>query len=316
MATCKLPENTEAIAAGKVRIGILSFMIFILLSSPLFGQRPDTGPIPAKEYAENIFTGTLLINSQTTTVLQRKSWSFGLQHRFGTIGFDSTLVRQFLGLDLPSVVRFSFGRAFSDRFYVEIGRTNYLKTIDLEAKYLLAKQTTDFSMPVSIAFYFNTAVRTEDFPNLPDNVYFEDGVTPFVYKTAHRFTYNTQLIVSSKLSEKISFQVNPIFIYQNLAPPFHDNFTLVLSGGGRFKTGIRTAIIAEYAHVFNNRNNNFNDPFSVGVEFGTVGHTFQVFLSTAPRILESQIYTQSAVDITEGQFLLGFNLKRIFWRKK
>lgn len=290
--------------------------ILIMLSSPGFAQQPDGNSISAKEYAENVFTGTLLINSQTTTVLQRKSWSFAIQHRFGVIGLDSVVWQQFLGLDLPATIRFSFGRAFSDRFYFEIGRTNTLKTVDLEAKYLLVKQTTDFRTPFSIALYFNTAIRTEDFPNLPDNVYFEDGITPFVYKPAHRFAYNTQLIVSSKLSEKLSIQVNPIFIYRNLTPPFQDNFTLVLSGGGRFKTGIRTAIIAEYAHVVNNRGNNFYDPFSVGVEFGTVGHTFQVFLSTAPRILESQIYTQSAVNITEGQFLLGFNLKRIFWRKK
>lgn len=315
MATHKLSENLKAIVQGMIRRKWTLIGGLFMLSFAGFAQQ-DEGSRPAKEYAENIFTGTLLINSQTTTVLLPKSWSFGLQHRFGLIGLDSTVWEQFLGLDLPATIRFSFGRAFSDRFYVEIGRTNTLKTIDLEAKYLLVRQTTDFKTPISVAYYVNMAIRTEDFPNLPDNVYFEDGVTPFTYKPAHRFAYNTQLIISSKLSEKVSLQINPIFIYQNLAPAFHDNFTLVLSGGGRFKTGLRTAIVAEYAHVFNNRSTEFFDPFSAGVEFGTVGHTFQVFVSTASRILESQIYTQSASNITEGKFLIGFNLKRIFWRKK
>jgi Membrane bound beta barrel domain (DUF5777) len=315
MGACKLPEDIKTIVVKNLLFSTLTALVLIAISMDGYGQQDTVKANSPKEYAENIFTGTILINSQTTTTLQRKSWSFGLQHRFGQVNFDSTLIRQFLGLDLPAVIRFSFGRAFSDRFYIEVGRTNHLKTYDLEAKYLIAKQTADFKMPVSIAAYFNTAIRTEDYPNLPKNAYFVDGITPFVYKTSHRFAYNTQLIISSKLSDKISVQVNPIFIYQNLVAPEHDNFTLVLSGGGRYKFGLRSAIIAEYAYVFNNRDDEFNNPFSLGVEFGTAGHTFQVFVSSASKILESQIYTTSAVNVSEGEFLIGFNLKRVFWRK-
>jgi hypothetical protein len=315
MGTGELHKNIKAVVVKNHFIKILSLQLLVLISVEGYSQQTDSVGGAAKEYAENIFTGTILINSQTTTTLQRKSWSFGLQHRFGKVSLDSTLITQFLGLDLPAAIRFSFGRAFSDRFYIEVGRTNILKTYDLEAKYLIAKQTADFRMPVSIAAYFNTAIRAEGYPNVPKNAYFVDGTTPFVYKTAHRFAYNTQLIISSKLSDKISFQVNPIFIYQNLVTPGHDNFTLVLSGGGRYKFGLRSAIIAEYAYVFNNRDDEFNNPFSLGVEFGTAGHTFQVFVSSASKILESQIYTSSSVNVSEGEFLIGFNLKRVFWRK-
>lgn len=296
-------------------IKILSLHLLILISVGGYSQQTNAIEPAPKEYAENIFTGALLINSQTTTTLQRKSWSFGIQHRFGQVSLDSTLILQFLGMDLPSVIRFSFDWAFSDRFYIEVGRTNYLKTVDLEAKYLIVKQTTDFKMPISIAAYFNTAIRTEDFREIPDNAYFEDGITPFTYKPSHRFAYNAQLIISSKLSDKISLQLTPIFIHENLAEPNTENFTLVLSGGGRYKLGLASALIAEYAYVFNNRGDEFFNPFSFGVEFGTVGHTFQLFVSNASKILESHIYTSSAFDISKGKFLIGFNLKRVFWRK-
>lgn len=297
------------------RLLTVHFLVLTLGSTEVYGQQNNSNEPAPKEYAENIFTGTLLINSQTTTTLHAKSWSFGLQHRFGQVSLDSTMIQQLLGLDLPAAIRFSFGRAFSDRFYIEVGRTNHLKTFDLEAKYLITKQTTDFKMPVSIAAYFNTAIRTEKFPELPDDVFYEDGTTPFEYKFSHRFAYNTQLIISSKLSDKISLQINPIFIFENLAKPYHDNLTGVLSAGGRYKIGLSSALIAEYAYVVNNRNDNFHNPFSFGVEFGTVGHTFQVFVTTATKVLESHIYTSSAVNISEGDFLLGFNLKRVFWRK-
>jgi hypothetical protein len=315
MATGKLHQGTKTIVVDILCIKIFTMHMLILISTMGYTQPISTVERAPKEYTENTFTGTLLINSQTTTVLQRRSWSFGIQHRFGQVGLDSTLVQQFLGLDLPSIVRFSFSRALSDRLSFEIGRTNHLKTVDLEAKYLIAKQTTDFRMPVSIAVYFNTAVRTERFPRVPKNAYYQDDTTQFVYKPSYRFVYNTQLVISSKLSDRISIQVNPIFIYQNLVAPHADNFTLVLSGGGRFKLGLSSAFIAEYAYVFNNRSNQFQDPFSAGVEFGTAGHTFQVFVSTASRILESQIYTASATNISDGEFLIGFNLKRIFWRR-
>lgn len=270
---------------------------------------------PQKEFVQNVFIGTQLINAQTTNVLPAKAWAFEIQHRFGKIGIDSTFTQQFLGLDLPSVIRLGFGYSLSDRMYFKIGRTNHLKTIDFETKYLMIKQTEDFKVPVSVALYFDAALRTERFPNVQDSSFFEDDVTPFEYKPSHRLAYNTQVIISSKLTERLSLQLSPIFIYNNLTQPYTDNFTLVLGSGGRYKTGMSSGIIFEYAYVFNNRGTDFHDPFSFGYEFGTVGHTFQIFVSSASKILETHIYNTSAINMADGEFLIGFNLQRNFWRK-
>lgn len=300
----------------QINFKIALVSLVALLSLQLFSQ--DTSSADKKhtrEYAENAFTGTQLINSQTTKIQYPKSWYFEIQHRFGKIGLDSSLPQQFLGLDLPSVMRLAVGAGINERFYFEIGRTNHLKTVDIEAKYLLLRQTTDFRIPVSVALYFNSAIRTERFPNVPKNAYFEDTITPFYYKPAHRFAYTSQIIISSKLSDKISLQLTPVLVYQNLVNPGYDNYTLTLSAGGRYKFGINSSLIFEYAHVFNNRFNSFQDPFSLGVEFGTAGHVFQVFMSTSTRILESHIYTSSAANIGAGEFLIGFNIQRNFWRK-
>lgn len=291
---------------------ILVVVMMIFLNENSFSQQ-----ISEKEFAENIFGSSQLINSQTAVIPAAGTWRFGIQHRFGKIGLDSSITQQFLGLDLPSVIRFSFGWTLGDRLALDIGRTNYLKTYDLELKYLIARQTTNFRMPFNMAFYFNAAYRSERFPSVPANAYFEDDTTIFIYKPSHRLSYNSQLILSSKITDKFSVQLSPIFIYENLADPYTDNFTLVLSAGARYKLGFSTAIVAEYAYVFNNRGDSkFYDPFSIGVEFGTVGHSFQLFISNAPRVLGSHIYTISSVNIAAGEFLLGFNLKRSFWNKK
>ncbi|CAG0976959.1 MAG: hypothetical protein HND27_01155 [Bacteroidetes bacterium] len=293
----------------------LILLLFLACVLPLrtYAQKTDT--LTTKEFSENAFTGTQLINSQTTTIMPSNSWAFEIQHRFGKIGIDSSLTQQFLGLDLPAVMRIAFAWNITDRFYFKIGRTNVFKTYDIEGKYLLAKQTVDFKMPVSISLFFNSSIRSEKFPAVPKNSFFEDDSTAFFYKPSHRFAYNTQFIISSRISERFSMQVNPVFIYQNLATPYTDNFTLALSAGARYKIGFSSAFVVEYAHVFNNRGNRFYDPVSIGFEFGTPGHTFQLFASTASKILETQIYTASSVNAANAEFMIGFNLQRSFWRK-
>lgn len=286
----------------------------ILLNSNIYAQN-ETAEKPEKEYSPNAFTGTQLINSQTSNVMASRSWLFEVQHRFGKIGLDSSVVQHFLGFDLPTVMRFAFGWNISDRMHIKVGRTNHLKTYDLEAKWLIIRQTEDFRTPVSVAFYFGSSLRSEKFPTVPKNAFFEDDSTAFFYKPSHRLAYNAQFIISSRINDKLSVQCNPIFIYQNLAPPYNDNFTLVMGGGARYKLSMTSAFIMEYAHVFNNRGDKFYDPVSIGFEFGSPGHTFQIFAGTASKILETHIYTGSAVNAANAEFMLGFNLQRSFWRK-
>jgi hypothetical protein len=295
----------------KITILTLTMPLWTVL---LMGQDETTVP-SQREFVEQTFTATTLINTQTTKVMPAKSWSFEMQHRFGKVGIDSSMVQEFLGLDLPATVRFAFGWSITDRLHIKVGRTNYQKTYDFEGKYLLLRQTTDFSIPVSVALFFNAAVRTERFPNVPANAYYADEATPFAYKSSHRLSYNTQAIISSKITDNFSMQLNPMIIYQNLVPRYYDNYTAVLATGLRYKFGLRTSFIAEYAYVFNNRGRDFFDPFSLGIEMGTAGHVFQVFVGNASKIIEQHAYTNSGLNMADGQFLLGFNLQRYFWRK-
>jgi hypothetical protein len=268
-----------------------------------------------RQFAEPGFSGTQLVNTQTTRVFAARTWQFEIQHRFGFVTLDQGLVQDFLGLDLPAVMRMAVGWSIHDRAYVKIGRTNQLKTYDIEYKWLLAKQTSNYTMPVSIALYQNASVQTEPFPNVPSGALFEDDTTAFVYKPAHRLAYNTQVIISSKIGEKISLTASPILVYRNLVPAYHDNFYMVLSTSARLGLGFNSAVVAEYAHVFNNRSDGFKNPFSLGFEFGTANHVFQVFVSNSNKILETQLYTGPAGDLLLGEFLIGFNLQKNFWRK-
>lgn len=269
----------------------------------------------SKTYVKNVFTNTQLITAQTTEVLPAKSWEFKIQHRFGKIGLNSSLVQDFLGMDYTANIRIAFGYSLSDRLYLGVGRSKVLKTYDFEGKYQLLRQTKEQKIPLSIALYTNAAIRTDKFPAIPDSAYFGDWTTEFVYKPSHRLTYTTQLIFSSKITNALSLQLTPIFIYENLVDPGRDNHTLALSFSGRVKTGLTGAVVFEYAHVFNNRSPGFVNPASIGYEVGTAAHVFQFYLTSSQYILDQRIYTNSSYPYGDAEFLLGFSIKRNFWRR-
>ena len=269
------------------------------------------------EYTENTFVSTKLLNCQTTGVLPTGGWQLTIEHRFGIIGTDSTLYHQFLGMDLPANIRLGAAFPISDRWYWGFGRTKVDKTIDLESKYLILRQTKDNSTPVSIAGYVNFMLRTDPFPEEPPNSYFADSLTAFEYKFSHKLSYNTQLIISRKFGNRLSIQVAPVMIYENLVEIGRENYTFALPVSGRYRFGLlNTSLIFEYAPVLYNKSEDFVNPLSIGVEFGTAGHVFQLIVSSSNYILEKNLYTKPSGDFTEGEFSLGFNIKRTFWSKK
>jgi len=294
----------------------LASIVFFTVAT--FAQTVSEEEVKEKVFVKNAFINTQLISAQTTEMLPKKSWEFKIQHRFAKTGFDSTLIQEFLGMDQTANIRLALGYSLGERLYIAVGRTKFLKTYDFEAKYLILKQHNEQTIPVSIAWYGNTAIRTEKFPAVPPNAFFSDWTTPFEYKLAHRYSYNTQLIISSKITEALSLQLTPIFVYHNLVAPGQVNHTLAANFSGRYKIGLNSAIIFEYGHVINHRKQrgeDFVNPGAIGVEFGTSGHCFQIFISSTQSILDQYIYTNSSIPYSDAEFLIGFNIKRNFWRR-
>ncbi|MGC6471100.1 MAG: DUF5777 family beta-barrel protein [Flavobacteriales bacterium] len=267
----------------------------------------------AQEYVVP-FKNKQLINAQTTVIPD--GFDFTIMHRFGKIGLNDEFYKSFLGFDLPANIRFSLSYKLSDRAYVGVGRTKIGKTIDVEGKYLLLRQKQNES-PISVAIYNNTGINTDAYRGESPLAFFADSVTPFENKFVHRFSYNTQLIISRKFSEKWSLQLSPTFVYQNLVEGVEkSHHTFVLPFSGRFQYSFGSAILFEYAYKLNNTSDNqLDNPFSLGFEFGTAGHVFQVFMSNSYYIRETNIYTQEPYNFYDkpNEFVLGFNIRRVWW---
>ncbi len=297
-----------------MKVSINIFLIITILSSNLlFAQ---------SENISNVFSHSTLLNTQTTEMLTKDSWEFRIQHRFGQVGLDSTLYDDFLGLDKPANIRFAFNYYLTDDLYVGIGRTKYNKTYDFEAKHKLLSQTKDGAMPVSVALYHSTAYRSTDNPKAMPSSYFAnivDGDTSvFEYKNSHKITYNTQVIISRKVNNKLSLQFTQTIVYKNLTTENEDNLTALISASGRYKFGLRSSVLFEYGYKLNNKiqepENILDNHWSVGYEMATSGHAFQIVLSTSSHLLEQDLYTSKAGNYLENKFNLGFNIRRTIWK--
>ncbi len=294
------------------------WLLVFFFISPIGMSQGQESLEPQDELVTNIFNYGVIINGQTTETTPKGAFELLIQHRFGELDlkdFGNTVVKEFLGFDGSANIRFGFTFAISDRLQVGIGRTKIDKVYDFEGKYKLLRQK-EKGTPISITLYTNMAISTLDFAEIGPNEFFSDLETPFENKFSHRLSYGTQILISRKFSENFSLEFNPTFIYKNLIPENNENFIFGATLGGRLKTGITSSLIFEFTTKFNNRINDFTDPLAIGYEIGTAGHAFQMFIASTNQIIPQNIYFSDPLDYTDGKLLIGFNIKRTFWKNE
>lgn len=273
-------------------MGRLLFFVFSLVFFASFAQN------------EVSFKNKQLINAQTTIIPD--GFDFTIQHRFGQIALNESLYQDFLGFDLPANIRFSLSYKLGGRAYIGIGRTKINKTIDFEGKYVFLKQGE--VKPLSIALYSSVGLRTSPF-DISSNTFMIDSVTPFEYLFIHKLDYNTQLILSKSISNKLAVQFSPTIIYRNLVRFGENNFDFAIPFSGKYQYSFGSSVLFEYAYCVGRDNH----PMSIGFEFGTAGHVFQVFATNSSSLRETNLYTSGVSDLKQKEFLLGFNIRRVWW---
>ena len=98
---------------------------------------------------------------------------------------------------------------------------------------------------------------------------------------------------------------------QILSKMKNDHFAISFSG--RYKISPKTAIILNYdqpltQHPMNNPHPNI----SFGLEMKSSGHDFEVFAGNYGYVLPQNNNLFNQNDYTQGQFLIGFNISRLW----
>ena len=276
-------------------------LLLILLIVPFvaFAQEDDTSKEKkVKEKLErDAFESSNIIDNPTNVLLSKDALEVQMQHRFGLI--NSEAGNDLAGFWGDSNIRIGLSYGIHERLTIGYGTTKFNRLQDFNWKVALLRQTRSNSMPVSVTYYGNFTIdaRKKDKFNLIQD----------------RYSYFNQLIIAKRFSPNVSFQIAPSVSHYNLVDPTMENDLFSVAIGGRVKISPQTSILVDYSQPITQFDANQPKPgFSIGAEFATSAHEFQIFLSNYNGIVPQKNYMFNQYDFFKGDFLIGFNITRIY----
>ena len=285
--------------------------LMILIVGPAIGQEADTtAPAPKKvKPVKNTFESQWIIDNQTVLVPIKGTFEMDFQHRFGVV---KNGYQDFFGLFASSNIRLGATYVPREKLQIGIGLDKYKMIWDGNLKYSLLKQMTtdeDWKGWASVTYFGSMAVDTRTADNF---IHFSD-----------RLTYFHQLIIARKITEKFSAEVAPSLSWTNVVNGYYSDTGKVsperhhghiaIAVNGRYKIKESIALIANYdqpitKHVTGNPHPNI----SFGMEVTTSAHQFQFFVGNYYFLSPQQNNMYNQNDYTKGEFLIGFNITRLW----
>lgn len=279
---------------------LIIFSVFICTHS-ISSQEDLLAAIDKQDTVNTVsaaFKGLKIVNFESTKMVNKNEFYFIVSHRFGSIknGLDD-----FFGLDV-AFTRLHFLYGFTDGFNLAIARSSFNKTYDISAKYRFVQQNEKF--PITIVGYSQIAFNT----------FLNDAVLSREVSLGDRVSFTQQVLISKKVSEKVSLQLMPTYFYEgyvDYAP--QDNSQFALGFGGRVKLNKRFSLNLDYGWHLNRASGSpFVNPLSIGVDIETGGHVFQLHFTNAQPTFESGFLGNGIGDWSDGNIYFGFNLSRVF----
>ena len=268
------------------------------------------GPVLKKNpYVKNTFEGNFIIDNQTVMVPIKGTFEFVIQHRFGIVNNGTA---DLFGIFAGANIRFSFSYVPVKDLQIGLGLTNENMQADLNLKYAMLKQTKDGSVPVSITYFGNIAMDTRK----------RDSTNLFV-NVSDRLSFFSQIIIARKFDDKFSLQVGPSLSALNNPAGYLDingnqdakwnGVHFSVSASGRYKLSDVSALLVNYDQPLSQQAGNSPRPnLSFGIEFKTSGHDFELFFGNYSSLLPQNNNLYNPNDFTKGQFLIGFNVSRLW----
>ena len=280
------------------------FLVFLLLCNvSLFSQSNlldmiDDDTDEASTEVSSTFKSYKLVNFETPKLVPKNHLNFIVAHRFGSV---KNGIEDLFGLDIAST-RLQFVYGLSDKINLSFSRSKFRRTYDFGAKYHIINQKKN-GFPFTIAGHHLLGIDTSLDENLLPGIRF-----------ANRLRSTHQLIMASKINDKLSVEFVPTILHDGLVElEEQDNLQYALGFGGRYLFTKRMGIVVDYGlHLNRASTSPYKNVFSIGYEIETGGHVFQLHFSNAQGMYENAFITQAAGDWSKRDFFFGFNINRIF----
>lgn len=249
------------------------------------------------------FKSTRLMLGQSIERVRKDQLHFRISHLFQKI----LGIQNFFGLDNLNNMHFSFEYGLTDHVQVGLFRSNnrdklYAGTLKLS---LLRQKSGKKKFPFSLSYYGSVGYKSGDFDPVERDEYFEG-----------RFDFVNQILIGSKLTEKISMQVAPMWVHRNLTETIEEpNDVYSIGLGGRYLFSRSMSVNVEYYPTIPNFDTHdpAKDMFTIGFDLETGGHVFQLFFSNAFALHQSKFgINQNGNFFEKREINFGFSLLRTF----
>lgn len=276
-------------------------------------------PLLAQDPVYTTFKDTRVINAHSTETLAKRRLDIRIAHRFGDIAGDRGGFATFYGLERAADVLIGGEYGITDNLMVGLhrvkgggqlpdGTQGLSQLLNAVVKFRPLRQTVDDSRPVSVALLGVTsfsAAEAIDNENLIQNF----------SRFAHRFAYHGQVIVARKFSDAFSLQASGGYTYRNIVPQGDQNGIVSLGMAGRLQLSRVFGLILDATVPITGGRTaeaGFYPALGVGVEIETGGHVFQVNLTNATQLMETDYIPYTTSNWLDGEFRLGFTISRLF----
>ncbi len=279
-------------------------LIGLFFSGLLFSQGVDQ--------IYETFKDRHVINNHSVETLPKGKLDIRIGHRFGDIAGTTGGWPTFYGLENSTDILTGFEYGLSDKIDIGLNRTKgsseLRQNINATLKAKLMAQNTRKN-PISV-----TVMGMTSFTTMEKSA--AEGVISSFPKDAHRLSFHTQLMLARKFSPGFSLQVHGGWTYRNLVYD-NDRNDLVSAGfSSRIQVTRVMGLILDTTFPFSSlrtAENNFYPALGLGFEFETGGgHVFQINLTNATGMSETDFIPYTTSNWTEGEFRLGFTISRIF----
>jgi hypothetical protein len=239
---------------------------------------------------------------------------FRVYHRFGDLAGSNGGWQNFYGLENSADVSIGLDYGINDNINVGIARTKgtgeLRQLVNTFAKFRLMRQQDNGKNPLSI-----TVLGVANISTMKKST--TDGVLSFFPNFSNRLAYHSQLMVARRFNSRLSAQLNLNYTYRDIVYDYDQNDIISIGLSTRIRLSKVTAFIFDgtYPILVENRETpeKYFFPLSVGLEFETGGgHVFQVNLTNARGISETDYIPYSFSSWPEGQFRFGFTIARKF----
>ena len=129
-----------------------------------------------------------------------------------------------------------------------------------------------------------------------------------------RLSYYNQLLIARKINRKLSVQLMPTHIHNNVVATKKDKNDLFAIGAAtRMKLTNRFALTGEYFYLLPNYTaNQRNNSLSLGCEIETGGHVFQLHVTNSKGMTDNYFIGDTQGTWENGDIYFGFNISRVF----